>query len=171
MPRAAWTQLPPGREKGPQDSSLPGPHPINPLHPPPPPPVLLGPSIEGEGRCVPGLETKPRPCNRLNVKRKSWGMQVWTRHPYVYSWTMHEHVPDASTQATSLCLLGTQLYTSAHWCFWHPGACFTPMRMYMQRRTDARAVLRAETCARTLRGALCNTAHSVAHWQERRTQS
>lgn len=136
--RATRTQQPPGREKGPPhhspgcpDSSLPGPHPTNPPTSTPVPPG----GFHGRGK-----QTRPRLGNnalslyRLDGKPKSWGMQICIAHRYVYSWTMRECVPEASTQATSLCLWGTHLYSSAHLTFfWYMCTYFTHMRIYRHR--------------------------------------
>lgn len=141
--RVTWTQLPPGREKGlPHhspgcpDSSLPGPDPNN---PPTSIPVLPG-GLHGRGR------------------------KICVGYQYVYSWTMHKCVPEASTQAMSLCSLGTHLHASAHAHLFVYGHRFY-VSVHAHTRVNARLCsLMCEACARVRRGQLCsNSTHSAAH--------
>lgn len=61
----------------------------------------------------PALETRPSPLHWPEVKPSSWGRQVCIAHQQMYPWTMYKCVPETSTQAMAMCLLGTHVCTSA----------------------------------------------------------
>lgn len=85
----------------------------------------------------PALETRPSPLHWPEVKPSSWGRQVCIAHQQMYPWTMYKCVPETSTQAMAMCLLGTHVCTSAPYIsplilFISPRTYFTFVYVYIQ---------------------------------------